>query len=317
MSGVRLTGSVLFLGAEAEGELGFTLSSNRLWMLPDRSGELAIDSEFLYDFLRDHIVSAAGGTYILTVPENVFFLTYTLWGSGGGAGSGRRGAASTIRSGGGGGGAGAICKGTIPLAAFGVVAGDQLEIRIGTGGSGGPAVATDSANGVAGNAGNPSWIKIGTSGTYLAYALGGQPGAGGSTAAAAGGSSPAVTSIATATGGASVLTGTSTAGSGSADGGGGGGGGGGLTAANVLIVPGNGGVGMRSMDPTKTWSASPPGLGNLPGNGGPGGAAIAGQQNGANGGINAGGGGGSGMLNGTPSGSGGNGGGGLGYLLFS
>lgn len=233
----------------------------------------------------------------------------TCIGAGAGGGSGRVSASGTLATGGAGGSGGGYTDVVIPVDVLGATE----TVTVGTGGTGGAAVLTDSTNGNQGTSGGAS--SFGT----RARASGGNPGSGGlSSGAAAGNSGGSGTTIG--------QTGASSSGSGGAGSGpsvatyvAGGGSGGGIATTPAAVAGGAGG------SSTATGSAGPVGgsagsAGNngssntgaaTPGSGGSGGgSAITGAAGaGGNGGTyGTGGGGGAAALNGQGgSGKGGDG----------
>ena len=253
------------------------------------------------------------GAYTWTKPSWAKTVEVLVAGAGGGGGSGRRGASGTERTGGSGGAGGGVSIGTFDANDLPV----SLEILVGTGGGGGAGATTDNTNGENGIAGGSS--RFGPATVPFVSALGGLPGAGGSTSQSfapqgavgvfqggGGGASPGGS-------GNSANSGAMTTG---------GSGGGGVTAANGEglggpILPPN----CRATE-GQTFGAPVgangwPGTGDLTnslsgrGGGGGGGSNTAAGGNGAVGGLGCGGGGGGACVNGFKSGDGGSGGGGL------
>jgi len=157
-------------------------------------------------------------------------------GGGGGGGSGRKGAAGTVRAGGAGGGPGGYFTGTFLTSVLGATE----TVTVGTGGSGGAAISTNTTNGAAGSNGVATefggWVNSGRGGG----------GGGGTTGAATGGAGSTIFPGNPSTSGAN---GASSSGSGAAGTGGsatfyagaGGGSGGGITTGNVASAGGVGG----------------------------------------------------------------------------
>lgn len=126
----------------------------------------------------------ASGYY--SVPMNAQSLYIFAVGAGGGGGGGRRAATSASAGGGGGGGGGAQIYLHYLLDDV-VVPGSQLNVVIGAGGSGGAGGSADNTNGNAGTAGGDTYIKLNNRAGFLAYAVGGNLGSGGTTSGGAAG----------------------------------------------------------------------------------------------------------------------------------
>lgn len=246
-----------------------------------------------------------------TKPAGCVSVHVSVVGGGGGGGSGRRGATSTARHGGNGGSGGGYTRETFPASGLP----STVAITVGTGGSGGAALTTDDAVGLAASSGITSSFGI------FARALGGQGGNGGNV------STTSATSVGLnaehpgGNGGGTSGTASGFAGN-PARGGTGGGGGGGVSATNVAASGGGGGqalmtsvggggnigtfgtVGGNGFSGAASTFISGAGVG---GGGGGGGSAGAGGS-GGNGVVGGGGAGGGASTNGFNSGAGGNGG---------
>lgn len=254
----------------------------------------------------------SSGTW--TKPSGAVLVEVVCFGGGGGGGSGRRGAAATVRCAGGAGAGAGMSRAAIPAAALA----STVAVTVGSGGTGGAAVAVDDTNGNAGGAATQSsfgshlrgGVATGASGGSGGTATSGTAGTGSIGNAGTGGNGGAA-STSGGVGAAGATTGTAASGAGA---------GGGITSGDVAGAGGNGGstlVASLSVAAGGVVGGAGPtggatqGAGaNLPGYGGGGGAASTSgaAQAGADGGLYGGGGGGGGAsVNGNPSGAGGNG----------
>jgi hypothetical protein len=120
-------------------------------------------------------------TSYYNIPLNASSLIIFAVGGGGGGGSGRYGSVGANAGGGGGGGGGATIYLHYPLDNI-ITPGTNLFVNIGAGGNGGAAVTTVGTNGNSGTVGGATFIQAKNQVGFLAYAIGGNLGSGGTTA---------------------------------------------------------------------------------------------------------------------------------------
>lgn len=131
--------------------------------------------------------SGQGGRWGWRKPSGAAFVKMIALAAGGGGGSGRKGVSgSSVKGGGGGGASGAYSEATY----LAVDLPNELYIRVGAGGQGGPAQVTGSADGNAGSVGtNDSMVIDNPTNTdqFFVLAIHGDGGFGGTATGAAGG----------------------------------------------------------------------------------------------------------------------------------
>ncbi|WP_210161144.1 hypothetical protein [Methylorubrum extorquens] len=256
-----------------------------------------------------------------TFPPDVDEAEFEANGGGGGGGSGRVGAAGTIRASGGSGGAGARNTRVFAAAEF---PNRVVTLDIGLGGAGGAPVSTPDTNGLSGSTGGSTTIRAGTAAKFVGPG-GGPGGGGGTTAVGAGTAGQNLSESLVGAGLPSNLGATAVGGMAGLRGAGGGGVGGGISAGNVSVSGGAGGIGtLTNGAPLRggigvsgavgnnggdgSSSPDPSGGGGGGGGGGAGLAAGGNAGNGGNGKHGSGGGSGGAATNGSTSGAGGRGG---------
>jgi hypothetical protein len=280
--------------------------------------------------------TGAGAT--VAIPSGATEYEIVAQAGGGGGGGGRVAAAATARWGGSGGGGGGWVRVRGAVADLGGAT--VLYYYVGQGGGGG-GMQGASSDGIAGSAGQASYVQITNgSGRYLAWANGGYGGLGGSTAAVAAAAGGEGMNDGGGGGSANGQASSVTAGGNGRMAAGGGGGGGSMTTSNTYVTGSGGGsclmgqngggaVGANSGG-TQNGVAGGPGTNALAssplmggGGGGGGGSGAAGVTTyspgpGGAGGLYGGGGGGGGSgVNGTAyNGAGGSGGNGAVYICF-
>jgi hypothetical protein len=230
-------------------------------------------------------------------------------GGGGGGGSGRRRAAAYNRSGAGGGGAGGVARSTFPAELLP----KTFDVEVGTGGAGGATPDAEDQDGVNGEAGAPSGLRVG--GDWMLIARGGSGGVGSKGTVPVGGAGGAGTFGPGGAGGqGSPAIGTAAAEPPLGFVPGGGGGAGGLSSANVPGAGGAGATGSHATGPGAFAApggggGSAPGFAGAPGSDAP---VVTGCGGGGGGGASGSGDGlvaaGAGGAGGTPGGGGGGGG---------
>lgn len=257
------------------------------------------------------------GTFTWNKPAGAVQTLVQLCSGGGGGGSGRKGAAGSVRCGGGGGNGGGYSE----LMYDATKLPPTVQVTVGAGGAGGAAVSAADTNGNPGTIGDPSRFQTTAGAEMLLYAIGGNPGTGGTNAAGTGGAVAQAMYPSTAGGNAST-TGAAGANAGSTTVGcrsSGGGAGGGITTGDAASNGGTGGF-IATRNINNAGGIAPGGVGGdatlyngvdflYPGGGGGASSVTGNAGRGGNGLRGSGGGGGGAAVNGVGnSGAGGKGG---------